>query len=142
MGTVSWTEGEGPLVPLASAFRRHLERYGYAPRAVRGHLLVMGQLNRWLVAEGLSAAELTAARVERFLAARWAAGQRRVPTMQALAPLFEYLRDQQVLAPERPRAGLALVGGHHLRHALATELLRQGGDLVEISQVLRHRDLA
>jgi site-specific recombinase XerD len=40
------------------------------------------------------------------------------------------------------RAGLAAVGGHRLRHALATEMLRQGGDLVEISQVLRHRDLA
>jgi integrase/recombinase XerD len=40
------------------------------------------------------------------------------------------------------RAGLTPVGGHQLRHALATEMLRQGGDLVEISQVLRHRDLA
>ena len=40
------------------------------------------------------------------------------------------------------RAGLAPVGGHRLRHALATEMLRQGGDLLEISQVLRHRDLA
>jgi integrase/recombinase XerD len=40
------------------------------------------------------------------------------------------------------RAGLDPVGGHRLRHALATEMLRLGGDLVEISQVLRHRDLA
>jgi site-specific recombinase XerD len=40
------------------------------------------------------------------------------------------------------RAGLAPVGGHRLRHALATEMLRQGGDLLEIGQVLRHRDLA
>jgi integrase len=40
------------------------------------------------------------------------------------------------------RAGLVLVGGHRLRHALATEMLRGGGNLVEISQVLRHRDLA
>ncbi|MEH1130794.1 site-specific integrase [Micromonospora sp. CPCC 206061] len=40
------------------------------------------------------------------------------------------------------RAGLEPVGGHRLRHALATQMLRQGGDLVEISQVLRHRDLA
>ena len=39
------------------------------------------------------------------------------------------------------RAGLARVGGHRLRHALATEMLRQGGDLLEISQVLRHSDL-
>ncbi|HEY3870421.1 MAG TPA: tyrosine-type recombinase/integrase [Actinocrinis sp.] len=40
------------------------------------------------------------------------------------------------------RAGLAPVGGHRLRHTLATEMLRQGGDLLEIGQVLRHRDLA
>jgi integrase/recombinase XerD len=40
------------------------------------------------------------------------------------------------------RAGVAPVGAHRLRHALATELLRQGAALAEISQVLRHRDLA
>ena len=40
------------------------------------------------------------------------------------------------------RAGLAPVGAHRLRHALAAELLRQGAGLVEIGQVLRHRDLA
>ena len=38
--------------------------------------------------------------------------------------------------------GLSRVGAHRLRHALATELLREGANLVEISQVLRHRDLA
>jgi site-specific recombinase XerD len=40
------------------------------------------------------------------------------------------------------RAGVPPAGAHRLRHALATELLRQGADLAEISQVLRHRDLA
>jgi site-specific recombinase XerD len=40
------------------------------------------------------------------------------------------------------RAGVAHVGAHRLRHALASELLRQGASLLEISQVLRHRDLA
>ena len=40
------------------------------------------------------------------------------------------------------RAGLPPIGGHRLRHALATEMLRQGTNLLEISQVLRHRDLA
>jgi site-specific recombinase XerD len=39
------------------------------------------------------------------------------------------------------RAGFAQVGAHRLRHALATEMLRKGGDLVEIAQVLRHSDL-
>lgn len=40
------------------------------------------------------------------------------------------------------RAGLAPVGPHRLRHALAGELLRNGAGLVAIGQVLRHRDLA
>jgi integrase/recombinase XerD len=39
------------------------------------------------------------------------------------------------------RAGLPRVGSHRLRHALASEMLRLGGDLIEIGQVLRHRDL-
>ncbi|MGZ4524400.1 MAG: tyrosine-type recombinase/integrase [Mycobacteriaceae bacterium] len=39
------------------------------------------------------------------------------------------------------RAGLAPVGGHRLRHALATEMLRRGGNLIEIAQVLRQSDL-
>jgi len=40
------------------------------------------------------------------------------------------------------RAGLPVVGAHRLRHALATEMLRKGASIVDISQVLRHRDLA
>ncbi|MFE5709089.1 site-specific integrase [Rhodococcus koreensis] len=40
------------------------------------------------------------------------------------------------------RAGLARVGAHRLRHSLATEMLRRGVTLTDISQVLRHRDLA
>jgi integrase/recombinase XerD len=39
------------------------------------------------------------------------------------------------------RAGLPRVGGHRLRHALATDMLRQGGNLIEIAQVLRQSDL-
>lgn len=40
------------------------------------------------------------------------------------------------------RAGLPRIGAHRLRHTLATEMLRQGANLLEVSQVLRHRDLA
>lgn len=40
------------------------------------------------------------------------------------------------------RAGLPRVGAHRLRHTLATEMLRRGVKLIDISQVLRHRDLA
>ncbi|WP_329056229.1 tyrosine-type recombinase/integrase [Amycolatopsis sp. NBC_01488] len=40
------------------------------------------------------------------------------------------------------RAGLPRAGAHRLRHTLATEMLRRGVKLVDIGQVLRHRDLA
>jgi site-specific recombinase XerD len=40
------------------------------------------------------------------------------------------------------RAGLPPVGAHRLRHTLATEMLRRGAKLIDVSQVLRHRDLA
>jgi site-specific recombinase XerD len=40
------------------------------------------------------------------------------------------------------RAGLPRVGAHRLRHTLATEMLRRGVKLIDIGQVLRHRDLA
>jgi site-specific recombinase XerD len=39
------------------------------------------------------------------------------------------------------RAGLEPVGAHRLRHALASEMLRQDASLLDISQVLRHKDL-
>jgi site-specific recombinase XerD len=40
------------------------------------------------------------------------------------------------------RAGLARIGAHRLRHTLATQMLRRGATIIEVSQVLRHRDLA
>jgi site-specific recombinase XerD len=101
MGTVWWALGEGPLAAYAAGYRCELERSGFSPRAVRDRMEVAGQLNRWLAAEGLSAADLAVARAGQFFAALRAAGQRRVPAMPTLAPLFAYLQDQQVLPPER-----------------------------------------
>ena len=40
------------------------------------------------------------------------------------------------------RAGITHVGAHRLRHTFASELLREGASLVDISQLLRHSDLA
>ena len=39
------------------------------------------------------------------------------------------------------RAGLGRMHGHRLRHTAATEILRAGGSLREVGQLLRHRDL-
>ncbi len=40
------------------------------------------------------------------------------------------------------RAGVPQVGAHRLRHSLAAEMLSRGATLVEVSQILRHGDLA
>ena len=40
------------------------------------------------------------------------------------------------------RAGIPLCGAHRLRHTAATELLRAGGSLAEVGQVLRHQESA
>lgn len=37
------------------------------------------------------------------------------------------------------RIGVPVVGAHRLRHTAASEMLRQGGSLPEVGQVLRHR---
>jgi site-specific recombinase XerD len=103
MGTVSWTGGEGPLVPFAEGFWRELLRQGHPPAGAKHHLVLMGQLDRWLSGEGLAAGDLTPAVAGRFLASRRARGQRRVPTLASLAPLFDYLRNQHVLPPEQAK---------------------------------------
>ncbi|MGH9153747.1 MAG: tyrosine-type recombinase/integrase [Acidimicrobiales bacterium] len=38
------------------------------------------------------------------------------------------------------RAGIPTVGAHRLRHSAATAMLREGGSLREVGQVLRHHD--
>lgn len=45
----------------------------------------------------------------------------------------------QIVRRASQRAGLPMVGAHRLRHTAATEMLRAGGSLAEVGQVLRHR---
>lgn len=45
----------------------------------------------------------------------------------------------QIVGDAARRTGLGLVHAHRLRHTAATEMLRAGGSLAEIGQVLRHR---
>ncbi|GAF43648.1 hypothetical protein [Rhodococcus wratislaviensis] len=100
MGTISWRRGSGPLVPFAEGFGEELGRLGHRPGAVRHHLLLMGQFDRWLTGEGLVVEDLSVAVVEAFLGFRRASGRRRVPTAATVAPLLKYLRARQVVPPE------------------------------------------
>lgn len=99
MGRLAWTRCEGPLVPFSDGFRRELVRLGLPPSSVHKHVMLMGQLSRWLSGEGLGVAQLTPVRAEGFFASRRAQGQRRVPTRRSLAPLFGYLEERRVVAP-------------------------------------------
>lgn len=45
----------------------------------------------------------------------------------------------QIVRHASQRAALPVVGAHRLRHTAATEMLRAGGSLAEVGQVLRHR---
>jgi integrase/recombinase XerD len=101
MATVLLAQDEGPLAPFVAGYRRCLEQRGHSSRSVRERVQVVGRLSRWLVAEGLSVAELTPERAEQFLVAWRAVGRQRVPTMRTLLPLFDHLREQRVLAREQ-----------------------------------------
>ena len=121
MGKAAWTKGAGPLVPFANGMRSELIRHGYSKGATKHHMIVMGQLNRWLLRQGIGVGEISLRLAEQFLVHRRACGQRRVPTLQTLGPLFEHLRDQQALPVEEvaERAALdELVARyrHHLIH--------------------------
>lgn len=103
-GTVSWTQGDGPLVPFVDGFRRELAGMGHPPGVVRQYVVLMGQLDSWLSAAGLGAGDLSLAVARQFLADRRARGLRRVPTLAGLAPLLGFLRREGVLPPEPPAA--------------------------------------
>jgi integrase/recombinase XerD len=82
----------GSLREYAPGFAVELARLGYTAESAYGQMLVMAHLSRWLAAEGLDAAGLTAQTAARFLAARRAAGYTMYLSPKALVPLLGYLR--------------------------------------------------
>ena len=64
--------------------------------------------------------------------------------LTAKAPIEPILpaRVNDIVRRACARVGIGRVGAHRLRHSLASELLRKGSTIIEVSQVLRHRDLA
>ena len=103
MGTKAWTRGDGPLAPFAEGFRQWLVGRGYLPGAVKHHVLLMGQLNRWLTGQRLGVGDLTAARAVEFLGLLRGDGRKRTPTMASLAVLMEHLAALNVVPPDEPK---------------------------------------
>jgi integrase/recombinase XerD len=92
----------GPLAPFAGGFSGELARLGYTSLSARLQLQLMAHLSRWLAGERLDAVALTPAVVERFLAARRAAGYGNHRTARGLAPLLGYLRAAGAAPPSAP----------------------------------------
>ena len=100
----------GPLALFVGGFSGELARLGYTPLSARLQLQLMAHLSRWLASERLDAAALTPAVLERFLAARRAAGYANHRTPKAVAPLLAYLRGLGA-APPLPDRGRGDAGG-------------------------------
>jgi site-specific recombinase XerD len=92
----------GRLGPFVEGYRVWLLASGYTPQTVRGMLKELGNLGRWMDAEGVEIGALTVTGIESFLVDRRAAGRRRVPTVRALRSMRTYLREVGVMAGERP----------------------------------------
>jgi len=93
-----------PLAPFAAGFSGELARLGYTALSARLQLQLMAHVSRWLASERLDAAALTPAAVDRFLAARRAAGYANHRTAKSLAPLLGYLRAAGAAPPPPPPA--------------------------------------
>lgn len=63
--------------------------------------------------------------------------------VRVMAPHRELTGDgvSAAVARSARRAGLGVIHSHRLRHTVASDLLRAGSSLVEVGQVLRHRNM-
>jgi integrase len=84
----------GPLEPYAPGYRRELDRRGYSPWTAVSYLYSFARASRWLAEQGLTAADLDAECVGRFLAER--PGSRRAKvrrrTPRGMFSLLGYLQ--------------------------------------------------
>jgi site-specific recombinase XerD len=123
MGDPSRARVTGPLLRYAPGFVAELARLGYTADSASGQMFLMAHLSRWLVGERLDAGGLTPQVVQRFLAARRAAGYKLYRSPKALVPLLGYLRELGVTPPAPPPgpAGPAQTLLDRYRHFLVTE---------------------
>ena len=83
----------GPLEDCAPGFAAELSKQGYSRFSAASQMRLTAHLSRWLESEGLDAAALTPIVVEKFMAARRAAGYVDFRSSRALDPLLGYLRE-------------------------------------------------
>jgi site-specific recombinase XerD len=74
-------------------YRAWLTERGYTPDTVRNMLKELGQVGRWMEAEGLGLTALDEGQLALFQSSRRAAGYSKLPGSRALLPLLRYLRE-------------------------------------------------
>jgi site-specific recombinase XerD len=82
----------GPLEPHGLRFATELARRGYTPSSLELHVRLAAHLSAWLDREDLGPGDLAPDVVERYFAARRAAGCASHRTSASLRPLLAYLR--------------------------------------------------
>src|SRR5258708_17323374 len=115
--SVSWVTG--PLACYAAGFAAELAARGWGRDSIYLHLRLMRELSAWMSAQGLGAGQLSPAAADRFVPVMRAT-RRRLVSVQGLAPILGYLRDQGVLpepdvVPASQRAALLLAYQQYLR---------------------------
>jgi integrase/recombinase XerD len=95
----------GPLAPYAAGFESSLRSRSYSTSAVANRLCQLDQLSRWLERRGLTAGELTDARVAEFASSRRETGLVTWTSPQSVALPLEYLREIGVVPAPAPSAG-------------------------------------
>jgi len=109
MSTACQVRVTGPLARYADGFRADLAGQGYVAGSADRNLRTMAHVSRWMQDRGLSAGQLSIARLEEFLQARRREGYHHALSIRAVMPLACYLRRAGVAAvPGEPAAGGAL----------------------------------
>src|SRR5438552_1006729 len=108
MGDPSRVRVTGPLQRYARGFAVELAGLGYTPNSAALQLGLMAHLSRWLEHNDVGPEQLSAAEVERFVAARRAAGYTNHTSAKGLEPLLGHLRGLGVAPPaEEPALSAA-----------------------------------
>ena len=92
----------GQLGPQVEGYRAWLAQRGYTPGTIQNMLKDLGQVGRWLTAEGLKPEDLNEERMAVFLSSRRATGHRRIPGPRSMVPLLSFLRENGIVSEVVP----------------------------------------
>jgi integrase/recombinase XerD len=126
MSTACRVRVTGPLAMYADGFRADLAARGDAAGSAERNLRTLAHVSRWMDGQGLSAGQLSAARLGEFLQARRREGYHHALFSRAVMPLVSYLRRAGVAAvPAEAGAGGAVerVVGEYRRYLVSERAL-------------------